>query len=310
MAGKIRTILGDINPEELGFTMGHEHILDDPSVGGFMDEDHRLNDFDKGLEMVQIYINHGGNGIVEASTKHWGRNTRGMAEIAKLTGANIICCTGYLCESQVDMNKWIDGKSIDDLEKEMLDEILIGMDGTEHKAGWIKGGTSYCYISKREEMVLRAAARASKKTGVPVHTHTSIGTMGLEQISIMEEEGLDLSHFCIAHVDRNPDYYYHKKMLDKGVYLEWDGPGKAKYYTDEVRVELLKKLVAAGYEDRIMFSNDMGKRSHHTVYGKGPGLLYIKEKFLPRLLDEGFTQEQIDKFMIGNPRRFYTMYEV
>ncbi len=309
MEGKIRTILGDIKPEELGYTMAHEHILDDPSVGGFMDEDHRLNDYDKAKEMLQIYKGIGGKGIAEASTKHWGRNTAGMISLAKETGINIVCCTGYLCENQVNMDEWVGNKTIDELEEEMIKEVTEGMDGTNAKAGWIKGGTSYDYISKREEKILRAAARASIKTGAPVHTHTSTGTMGLEQIAIMSEEGLDLSHFCLAHVDRNPDYWYHKKMLEKGVYLIYDGPGKAKYYTDEVRVELLKKLVKDGYEDRIMFSNDMGKRSHHLVYGKGPGLVYIKEKWLPRLLDEGFTEEQIRKFMVDNPARFYTMYK-
>lgn len=309
MQGKIRTLLGDIEPNELGFTMAHEHILDDPRVGGFMDKEHVLNDYDKAKEMLLIYKEAGGKGIAEASTKHWGRNTEGMAKLSLETGINIVCCTGYLCENQVNMDEWIKDKTIDVLEKEMIDEVTIGMDGTNHKAGWIKAGTSYNYISKREEMVLRAAARASIKTGAPVHTHTSVGTMGLEQIEIMESEGMDLNHFCIAHVSRNPDYWYHKKMLEHGAYLIFDGPGKAKYYTDEVLVNLLRKLVNDGYADRIMLSNDMGKITHHTVYGYGPGLTFIKNKFIPRLLDEGFSEEVIEKFMIKNPSRFYSMYK-
>ena len=309
MKDKIRTILSDIEPETLGFTMAHEHVLDDPRVGGFMDADHVLNDYGKAKEMLLVYKNGGGQALAEASTKHWGRNTEGMAKLSEETGINIICCTGYLCENQVDMNKWVEGKSIDDLVKEMVDEVTIGMDGTEHKAGWIKAGTSYNYISKREEMILRAAARASKITGAPVHTHTSTGTMGLEQIAIMEEEGMDMEHFCIAHVSRNPDYWYHKKMLEHGVYLIYDGPGKAKYYTDETLINVLRKLVADGYEDKLMLSNDMGKKTHHTVYGYGPGLLYIKDKFLPRMIDEGFKEETVHKFMYENPARFYTMYK-
>ena len=158
-------------------------------------------------------------------------------------------------------------------------------------------------------MVLRAAARASKITGAPVHTHTSTGTMGLEQIAIMEEEGMDLNHFCIAHVSRNPDYWYHKKMLEKGVYLIYDGPGKPKYYTDEVLADVLRRLVADGYADRLMLSNDMGKKTHHTVYGYGPGLTYIKNVFIPRLEEEGFSEEVTHMFMYENPARFYTMYK-
>lgn len=309
MQGKIRTLIKDIEPNELGFTMAHEHILDDPRVGGYMDKEHVLDDYDKALEMLNIYKEAGGQGIAEASTKHWGRNTSGMAKLSKTTGINIVCCTGYLCENQVDMDTWIADKTIEDLEKEMIEEVTIGMDGTEYKAGWIKAGTSYNYISPREEKVLRAAARASLKTGAPVHTHTSTGTMGLEQIDIMESEGFDMNHFCIAHVSRNPDYWYHRKMLEHGVYLIFDGPGKAKYYTDEVLVELLRKLVNDGYGDRIMLSNDMGKKTHHTVYGYGPGLTFIKNKFIPRLLDEGFSEETVHKFMYENPARFYTMYK-
>ncbi len=309
MKGKIRTILGDIEPNELGYTMPHEHLYDDPSVGGFNDEDHKLNDYDKAKQMLDEFKAIGGSAIGEASTKHWGRKTEGIAKLSKESGIHVLCCTGYLCEAQCDMEKWVEHKTVNDLIDEMVEEVMVGMDGTEYKAGWIKAGSSYNYISEREERILRAAAQASIITGAPVHTHTSTGTMGLEQIEIMKKEGLDLEHFCLAHVSRNPDYWYHKKMLDEGVYLIYDGPGKAKYYTDEVLIELLKKLVKDGYEDKLMLSNDMGKRSHHTVYGKGPGWQFIKTKFIPRLLDEGFSEEIIHKFMYDNPARFYTMYK-
>ena len=310
MKGKIHTLLKDIDPEEMGYTMPHEHVLDEPAIGGSPDPDHQLTDVDKAREMLLECRQIGGKTIGEASTKHWGRKTKQMAELSEETGINIICCTGYLCESQCDMDVWIADKTIDDLQKEMIDEITVGMDDTPYRAGWIKAGTSYNYISQREEMVLRAAARASQITGAPVHTHTSTGTMGLEQIEIMEEEGMDMEHFCIAHVSRNPDYRYHKKMLSHGVYLIFDGPGKAKYYTDEVLIELLRKLVADGYEDKLMLSNDMGKKSHHKVYGKGPGWPFIKEKFIPRLLEEeGFREETVHKFMYENPARFYSMYK-
>ena len=309
MKGKIRTILKDIDPSELGYTMAHEHILDEPAVGGYNDPEHQLTDYDKALEMMQNYIKMGGKGVAEASTKHWGRNTLGMADIARKTGVNIICCTGYLCESQVNMDIWVNDKAIEDLKNEMIEEIEVGMDNTDHKAGWIKVGTSYNYVSEREERIIRAAARASDITGAPVHSHTSTGTMGLEQIAILESEGMDMNHFCIAHVSRNPDYYYHKKMLEHGVYLLYDGAGKPKYYTDEVLIELLRKLVNDGYQDKIMLSNDMGKKTHHKVYGYGPGYEYIHDIFLPRLLDEGFPEEVIHKFMYENPARFYTMYK-
>ncbi len=74
-----------------------------------------------------------------------------------------------------------------------------------------------------------------------------------------------------------------------------------------MRVELIKNVIRDGFADQLMLSNDMGRRSHHKVYGYGPGFNFIKEKFIPRLLDEGVSQTDIDKFMIHNPARMYQM---
>lgn len=116
-----------------------------------------------------------------------------------------------------------------------------------------------------------------------------------------------MSKFVVAHVDRFPDLWYHRQILKTGANIIFDGPGKAKYYPDSLRVELLKQLVEDGFEDQIMLSNDMGRKTHHKVYGYGPGFNWIKERFIPRLLEEGLSQEVIDKFMIHNPARVYQM---
>ena len=127
------------------------------------------------------------------------------------------------------------------------------------------------------------------------------------KLEIVLGEGLPASQFGVAHIDRNPDFWLHKKIAETGAYLIYDGPGKVKYYPDSVRVDLLRRLVEAGFENQIMLSNDMGKKSHHQAYGYGPGWGFIKQKFIPRLLDEGFSEEVVHKFMYENPARFYAM---
>ena len=44
----------------------------------------------------------------------------------------------------------------------MIQEVEEGMDGTPHKAGVIKAGSSYNYISALEEKVFKAAVIAAK----------------------------------------------------------------------------------------------------------------------------------------------------
>lgn len=305
----IRTVLGDIPADELGFTMAHEHILTHPQGSGSKAEiGHHLDSVEKAIEMLVEFKAVGGGAIVETTPESWGRNTPGMVEASRASGVHVIACTGYICQEH-GMEPDIADRSIDEIVGRMVRDITVGMDGTDVRAGWVKAGTAYMHITPNEEKVLRAAARAAASTGVCLHTHTTGGTMGIEQIEIIEDEGFDPNRMIVAHVDRNPDLWYHRKMLEKGVYLIYDGPGKAKYYPDSVRVELLRQLVADGFAARLMLSNDMGRRSHHTVYGYGPGFTWIKQRFLPRLLDEGFDQETLDTFMIHNPARIYSLVE-
>ena len=306
----VRTVLGDIDASQLGFTMAHEHILTNPQGSGSKAEQgHHLDSIEKAIEMLDEFKTVGGGCIIETTPKSWGRNTPGMVDASKASGVHVVACTGYICEEHGLMAEEVSDLSIDEIADIMIQEVTEGMDGTNVKAGWVKAGTAYMHITPNEEKVLRAAARAATATGVCMHTHTTSGTMGIEQAEIVESEGFDMERMIIAHVDRNPDLWYHRKMLEKGVYLIYDGPGKAKYYPDSMRVELLRQLVADGFAKKLMLSNDMGRRSHHKVYGYGPGFTWIKERFIPRLLEEGFSEETIDLFMVQNPARIYGMVD-
>ena len=305
--GKIRTVLGDIDSSKMGYTMSHEHILSHPQGhGSKVEEDHLLNSVPKAIEMLKLYKEAGGGTIIEATPQSWGRNTAGMCIASKESGVNVIATTGYICEEH-GMEPEVSDWSVDFLAERMIHDIEVGMDDTTVKAGWIKCGTAYLHITNNEEKVIRAGAIAATETGVCLHAHTTAGTMGIEILEILEEENFDLSRMIVSHVDRFPDLWYHRKMLEKGAYLLYDGPGKAKYYPDQMRVDLLKQLVKDGFEDRLLLSNDMGRRSHHTVYGYGPGFNWIKQRFIPRLIEEGIPENVVHKSMYENPQKIYTM---
>ncbi len=305
---KVRTVLGDIDASDLGFTMAHEHILTNPQGSGSKaEEGHKLDSVEKAIEMLDEFKAIGGGCIIETTPKSWGRNTPGMVEASKASGVHVVACTGYICEEHGLMTEEVSDLTINQVADIMIKEISEGMDGTDVKAGWVKAGTAYLHITPNEEKVIRAACRAATETGVCFHTHTTAGTMGIEQTEIAQSEGFDMERMIIAHVDRLPDLWYHRKILQTGAYIIYDGPGKAKYYPDSMRIELLTQLVADGYQEKIMLSNDMGRRTHHKVYGFGPGFNWIKERFLPRLLEEGFTQDTLDHFMVHNPARIYGM---
>lgn len=307
----VRTVLGDMDSSKMGYTLAHEHVFFAPN-GKNANDDWCLNEFDKSMKMVQEFKENGGQTIIDAS---WnlcaGRSAAELKAVSEATGVNIVACVGSMAEVSGDMPKMYYDMSIDQMAEYFVHDVEVGMDGTNIKAGWIKGGASYNNFTEMEERELRAACRAAIKTGVPVHVHTSTGTCWDDMLEVVADEGLPFNQFCIAHIDRNPDLWVHTQIVKTGAYIIYDGPGKIKYYPDSVRVELLRKLIDAGYGKQIMLSNDTGKRIYHKAYdGKvGTGLNYIKNKFLPRLKAEGFSQKEIDDLMINNPADFYSLRE-
>jgi phosphotriesterase-related protein len=78
-------------------------------------------------------------------------------------------------------------------------------------------------VTPANEIILRAAARAHKRTGVPITTHTSAAAkVGNRQIAIFEEEGVDLSRVCIGHSNDTDDVDYLLEMARKGAYVGLD----------------------------------------------------------------------------------------
>ena len=178
------------------------------------------------------------------------------------------------------------------------------MDGTPCKPAAIKIGTGYNNILPSELKMIKAAGRAHRQSNLPILTHTTLGTMGLDQVKLLEKAGVDPSRVALSHLDQNLDFYYLNQIASTGAYIEFDGPSKVKYAPDSARVEMLRRLCEAGHEDRLLISGDMGRQSYLTSYGGGPGFGFLLNRFAPRLLAEGFSQGLVDKFFIHNPACF------
>ena len=96
VAGKIRTVLGPITPEQLGICMVHEHLIVDawkmwpvPNYSLIID--------DVGLvtEEVQAYRTAGGTSIVDVTNIGLGRDPQALQRISEATGVQIVMgCIG------------------------------------------------------------------------------------------------------------------------------------------------------------------------------------------------------------------------
>jgi predicted metal-dependent phosphotriesterase family hydrolase len=296
--GKVDTVLGEIDAEDLGMTYIHEHILTMPPLWRIQsDPDYVLDSKEKIVTELASFKKAGGCTILDATAIDYGRNVHGVLEVARQIDVHILMITGF--NRGYYQREMIEGKSVSEIEENLLGDVTEGIERTPIKACVVKIGTSYNLIRPAEESVARAAAGVQKRIRVPIMTHTTMGTMALEQLDILEQGGADLTRVAISHMDQNLDFRLHEKIAKRGV-------SKIKYAPDSERIVLLNRLVDAGYEKNIMISGDMGRRSYLKAYGGGPGFEFLLKKFMPRLREEGWNQSLIEQVFVKNPARYLT----
>ena len=291
-----------MNFDPTGYTWVHEHLHID--LSGFKNNlDCRLDQYDLICQEMKDLRALGVSNIIEMTNRYMGRNPQFMLDLMRETGINVVACTGYYQDAFFPEH--VAARSVEQLAQEMVDEIVIGIDGTELKAGIIAEiGSSEGVITPLEEKVFIAAARAHIETGRPISTHTSFSTMGLEQLVLLQAHGVDLSRVTVGHCDLKDNLDNIYRMIDLGAYVQFDTIGKNNYYPDEKRIGMLHELRNRGLLNRVMLSMDITRRSHLKANG-GNGYDYLLTTFIPQLRQSGFSQADVDTMLRDNPSQFF-----
>lgn len=285
-----------------GITYAHEHTtIDLSSLKGT--DDTNLDCFEETVEEYKYLYDLGVRNIVDVTVMGMTRNPKYVQKVAEASGMNIIQATGWYQDKFLPA--YISDKTVEELAEIMVQEIAEGIDGTNIKAELIgEIGTSKNIMTSNERKVFEAAVIAQKLTGVPITTHTTLGTYGKEQVQFFIDSGADLNNIVIGHVDLTGDVNYVIDLLKEGVYVELDTIGKENYMSDQKRLEILQAVKEHGFQDRVFLSMDITRKSH-LKYKNGMGYSYLLENFVPFLLDNGIEQSFIDQLLIHNPYEFY-----
>ncbi len=285
-----------------GICYAHEHVLGKPPDPN-EDEDFFLTSESAAIQELGYFHQAGGQALVEMSPSDYGRKPDGLRRVSKATGVHIICVTGH--HKEKFSGRWAAEASVEDMAAEFTRDVQIGIGDTGVKAGLIKSASSLNQITSGERKVFLAAALAHLETGAAITTHTEAGTMALEQVELLGQQGVTPNRVIVGHVDRRLEWDFLLALAQTGVYMIFDQISKEKYYPDRLRVELIIRLVEAGYGEQLLLSGDMARRSYWPSYGVGggPGLTYILWRFVPWLKQEGLPQAAIDDLLIHNPAR-------
>ena len=324
---RIQTAAGPVDPDDLGPTLMHEHP-DSAAPSGFYSGG-KGADVEEGAQRALACLRESGiRSIVHLTGRRRDDVDHSiLGRLAARLPFHLIAGFSFY------KDPWLEGLGgdLDSLVDLYVTQATRGIGGSEVKAGiYGEVGTSLDRITPLEELHLRAVARAHVATGLAISTHCTLGTMGLEQVAILGEEGVDLSRVVVGHLDLKPDVGYHQEVLSTGANIafdtfgkEWfdyrvpnsEGEGEGEFVKwtyhrpDDDRIRALADLVTRGYDDRIVLSCDMSGAEAYmnpSTHGRF-GYAYLPEVILPRLLEAGVARQSLDRMLIDNPARILAM---
>lgn len=321
---RIETVTGTIEAGDLGATLMHEHVSSLAPQGFYSGGGE--NDVEElAPQALQPLANLGVATLVDLTGS---RSANPEAEFARLhrlaMGLPLRLVAGFSYYKE----PWLERLGEEDLDRltaryveaatTPIGGLRIGVFG--------EVGTSLDAISPREELHLRAVARAHVATGMAISTHCTLGTMAPEQAAILRDEGADLGRVVLGHLDLQPDIDYLVKVLATGVNLGFDTFGKewfdyrvpgsegqgggsfvkwTYHRSDDDRIAALALLCERGYENRIVLSCDMsGVEAYLNPATHGRfGYTYLHRVVLPRLRSMGVAESALHRMLVENPAR-------
>ena len=311
----VRTVLGDIDPADLGVTYAHEHVIIDGGRPVLMEPDFDLGDVDAMAREIGAATALGLRAIVDAMPCDAGRNAEKLADLSRRAGVHLIAPTGLHHDRYYGPAHWSHRVSVEMLADLFALDVTDGIDAfdysgpvvrrTAFRAGVIKVAGSEDGLSGRDRRVFEAAAAAHLATGAPILTHCQRGTGALEQVRLLTDLGVDPSHDALSHVDKIVDRGYHREILSTGAFGEYDGSFRWGD-GDNGTLTLIGWAQEDGLIDRIVLGMDAARRRYYHVFDGEPGLVWLLDGF-SKLLDEaGVDDQSRHRLFVDNPARFLT----
>ena len=305
----IMTVTGPLPPDQLGLTSIHEHIFSDlsrdrPGAATL------LNNAGLAHRELMGFKDAGGATVVDQTTAGLRghdhdivpvKHALAIRQMAERTGLNIVLGAGWYRELHYE--KHLYRMRTNEIADDLVRDIEQGIDGTDVRAGILgEIGTQFTWVSPVEERMYRAVARAHEQTGVTIATHALFWPVGLDQLDLLAEEGVDPGRVIVGHCQSYPDHAYHAEIARRGAFVAFDRMGSTNAYTHETDLGLIKQMVDAGLTRHVLLGHDVCYRDDYVVNG-GRGYAYIPGAMEDDLREIGVAGEQFRQMTVENPRR-------
>ena len=279
----IRTVLGDIQPGELGVCDSHDHLF----FGSPMLPGQELDDAQAATAELGAYAALGGQAVAQWTPYGLGRQVTDVAAASRATGVHVIAATGLHQAAHYEP------ALVAQLDEDRLTELFISEltrgihpeEGAEAiRAGMIKVAGAFHAIDHHARRVMTAAAQAHHATGAPIGVHLEHGTAALNVLDLLcGELRVPASSIILGHLNRSPDSGVHREAAETGAFLAFDGPSRANHATDWRLLDVLRALAEAGHADQLLLGGDTTTAAARAATGGGPGMPFLLRRLRPRL---------------------------
>jgi predicted metal-dependent phosphotriesterase family hydrolase len=302
--GKIMTVLGPIDPNDLGLALPHEHIM---SQFGANPAETPVYDESKLYDAVIPYVNSvgelGADAVMDCTTAYFGRSPNILRTISQKTGVKILTNTGYYgAANDRYIPKHAFSETAEQLANRWSREMRGGIDGTGIRPGFIKIGVDGNGISEIDAKLVRAGAKAHLLTGLVVEVHTGDNVAGAKkQLEIFKEEGVLPSAWIWVHAHKNEKSVL-LETAEHGAWIELDGVSEAG---NQKHLELLNAFKQNNLLNRVLLSHDGNSFKANNKPPKPYDALF--KTFMPLLKENGYSKREIKQLTVDNPREAFTI---
>ena len=300
---KLVTTLGNLTAEQAGMILPHEHVFVDlrtPDQAGYAQAETR-----DVIRLMGPFLREarekGVGVIVDCGPVGVGRRVDILKAVSRAEGYPLVVPAGVYREPWIPA--WVLEADEKQLEEWMTGELTRDVEGTAVQAGFVKLSAGDDGITDQESKILRAAARSAKKVDAVIGSHTIRARVVRDQLDIIEKAGYSPDRFIWIHTQAEPDFRLHLEMAQRGAWIEYDGIGGGP---DDKYIELIQRMLDAGFEKQLLLSQDRGWYDPvKPLGGKPKPYTYLADVFLPKLMEAGIGPDKIGRLTRENPFRAF-----
>ena len=250
MGKDIKTVLGNVDENDILCCLSHEHIccysdyIYKMSGSKYLDKEKLIEK--SVIELKRLKNTCGMNLFIDCTPVNIGRDVELMKTVSEKSGVNIVCSTGFY---------YTDEPVLYNASEETLADYIVD-DANKTNAGIIKCAVENENLTPFNEKLIKAIAIAHKRTRLPIALHTNAHNKnGLKALKIMFDYGVQPQCITVSHLSDTENIEYITEIANYGCFVALD-----RMYNDTSKEYIAKKLKTIlalckqGFENKILFN--------------------------------------------------------